>query len=168
MSLQKHTNLLGFKAKDSVTGLAGVITSVSFDLYGCIQAAITPPAKDGKYSNGKWFDVTRLCDVSESRVPLDPGFIGSHQKHINLLGLKAKDCVSGLEGVITSITFELNGIIQGLITPPAKDGGCKSNTWIEVDRFKMLSKKPVMKLPDYDKGYIAEGKKGAAEKPLPS
>ena len=34
--------LLGLKVKDKVTGFTGIITSVSFDLYGCIQVIITP------------------------------------------------------------------------------------------------------------------------------
>lgn len=49
------------KATDIVTGWKGVITTVSFDLYGCVQAVVTPPAEPGKeYRGGNWFDVNRL------------------------------------------------------------------------------------------------------------
>lgn len=57
---QKAIDLLGRKATDRISGIAGVITSVCFDLYGCIQAAITPQAQDGKYIQGTWFDLNRL------------------------------------------------------------------------------------------------------------
>ena len=67
MSVMKHVNLLGFKAKDVVTGFDGVITSVSFDLYGCIQILVTPRAKDeDDLKPGYWFDVSRLTVSSES------------------------------------------------------------------------------------------------------
>lgn len=54
--------LLGYRASDKVTGYSGVITSISFDLYGCVQGALTPPAPtDGKpLEFGQWFDIHRL------------------------------------------------------------------------------------------------------------
>ena len=39
---EQHFKLLGMKVKDKVTGYSGVVTSLSFDLYGCVQAVITP------------------------------------------------------------------------------------------------------------------------------
>ena len=66
-------DLLGYRAKDKVTGLEGVISSVCFDLYGCVQAALTPPAKDGQVPCGQWFDVQRL-EVSSTRVMSPPDF----------------------------------------------------------------------------------------------
>jgi hypothetical protein len=66
-------DLLGYRAKDKITGLEGVISSVCFDLYGCVQAAISPPAKDGSIPDGRWFDVQRL-EVSGDRVMSPPDF----------------------------------------------------------------------------------------------
>jgi hypothetical protein len=62
--------MLGLKARDRITGFAGVISSVTFDLYGCVQAIVTPPiGADGKTAEGHWFDLKRL-ETSE-RV-MDP------------------------------------------------------------------------------------------------
>lgn len=68
-------NLLGHKATDRVTGFSGVITSVCFDLYGCVQASITPPAKEDaeEIKFGHWFDVNRL-EVAEETVMPVPDF----------------------------------------------------------------------------------------------
>lgn len=66
-------DLLGYKATDKVTGFQGVISSVCFDLYGCVQAALTPLAKDGTVPDGRWFDVQRLV-VSTNRVMTPPDF----------------------------------------------------------------------------------------------
>lgn len=75
MSAQDHINYLGKKARDSVTGFEGVVTSVSFDLYGCIQAVLSPPlGKDGKMEDGRWFDIHRLEITDDKRVMPVPAF----------------------------------------------------------------------------------------------
>lgn len=55
---QQHLNLLGYHVRDLVTNYTGVVTSISFDLYGCIQAVVTP-AFDSTVEP-RWFDVNRL------------------------------------------------------------------------------------------------------------
>lgn len=53
--------MLGLQAKDKITGFEGVVSSIGFDLYGCVQAVLTPPVdKDGKPEGGHWIDVKRL------------------------------------------------------------------------------------------------------------
>jgi hypothetical protein len=70
-----HINILGLKAVDKVTGFSGIITTVSFDLYGCIQVIVTPPVNaSGDVTNGAWFDVTRLDIDYDSRVMDVPNF----------------------------------------------------------------------------------------------
>lgn len=73
---ERHINLLGYKAKDKVTGFSGTVDSVCFDLYGCIQISLKPGVdKDGKIPDGFWFDVTRLdIDVEGGRVVDFPNF----------------------------------------------------------------------------------------------
>lgn len=49
INLKKHLDLLGMRVEDRVTGFRGVVSSVGFDLYGCIQAIVNPGQdKDGK------------------------------------------------------------------------------------------------------------------------
>ena len=63
--------LLGCNVTDKVTGFEGVVTSIAYDLYGCIQAVVVPEAKDGKVSDGSWFDVNRLrlCSTGVMECP---------------------------------------------------------------------------------------------------
>lgn len=90
------------------------------------------------------------------------------EKHIDLLGKEVKDAVTGFSGVITSVSFDLFGCVQAVITPPVDEKGeIKNGSWFDVTRILILNTSPVMKLPDFSKGYIAEGKKGCAIKPLP-
>ena len=67
--MQKEMKLLGYKAKDKVTGFTGVITSISFDLYGCIQAAVSSGlTKEGKVGESYWMDTNRLQILSKAPV----------------------------------------------------------------------------------------------------
>lgn len=76
VEIKKHLDLLGLSVKDRVTEFEGVVTSISFDLYGCIQADVRPVGKtpEGKLIQGYWFDVNRLAILDESPVMDIPDF----------------------------------------------------------------------------------------------
>ncbi|MFT4095910.1 MAG: hypothetical protein QM651_02225 [Rhodoblastus sp.] len=66
--------LLGRKGEDKITGFKGVVTSVCFDLYGCVQLALNPPIDDkGVVPDGRWFDVNRIA-ISGEPVMHAPDF----------------------------------------------------------------------------------------------
>lgn len=88
-------------------------------------------------------------------------------KGMELLGLKVEDKVSGLKGVVTSISYDLYGCIQASITP--KSQGPKGEQemymiWYDISRLNVLSKKPVMKVPKFEKEDFEEI--GPAMKPM--
>lgn len=88
------------------------------------------------------------------------------QTHIDLLGMPCKDKVTGLTGVVTSIGFDLYGCVQAIVHPGLDDNGkLKDTLWFDVARLEITSDTPVMERPDFDQGYIAEGRKGPADKP---
>lgn len=73
--LQDHLKILGFKAKDVVTGFEGIISSISFDLYGCVQAVLTPPINCKIIpAEGRWFDTSRLKIIGVKPVMKIPNF----------------------------------------------------------------------------------------------
>lgn len=79
-NMEKHIDLLGMKVEDKVTGFKGVVSTIGFDLYGCVQAVVTPGMdKDEKLPEGKWFDVARLTVTSESPVMDRPNFESGKQ-----------------------------------------------------------------------------------------
>ena len=66
-----HMSLLGKRAKDKVTGMEGVVTSVCIDLYGCVQMALNPGIdKDGKARETSWYDSNRL-DVTQHKLVME-------------------------------------------------------------------------------------------------
>lgn len=75
MNITKHLSLLGFKVTDVVTEFKGVVTSVTFDLYGCVQVLVNPGiGEDGKTRESIWFDVVRLKIESSKPVIPPPNF----------------------------------------------------------------------------------------------
>jgi len=88
------------------------------------------------------------------------------KRYIDLLGRTAVDKITGFRGIITSLSFDLYGCIQAVITPGLKDGDIQTGHWFDVSRLK-VSNTRIMKPSDFDSGYIADGGKGPAEKPLP-
>lgn len=88
------------------------------------------------------------------------------KKHLDLLGLKVEDKVNGIVGIVTCVGFDLYGCVQAIVNPgKGKDGKLEESVWLDVSRLKILCETPVIPVPDYDYGPVAEGKKGPAEKP---
>lgn len=73
--MKQHLDLLGLPVRDKVTGFEGVVTSVSFDLYGCVQAIVTNGTctKEGQFDS-HWFDTKRLDATGSTRVMGVPSF----------------------------------------------------------------------------------------------
>ena len=76
-AVPEMVTLLGHSAKDKVTKLFGIITSVSFDLDGKVRVLIVPEGiyVGGSISSGNWVSITRLTELSISpRVSCDAVF----------------------------------------------------------------------------------------------
>lgn len=73
-SVEFYLDQLGREATDKVTGFNGIVTSIGFDLYGCIQAIVTPKSKkDGDLIDSRWFDIDRL-NIKGRPVMKNPSF----------------------------------------------------------------------------------------------
>lgn len=89
------------------------------------------------------------------------------KNHLNLLGMKVEDKVTGFKGVVASVSFDLYGCVQAIVNPGAdKDGKLMEQCWFDVARLTLVSDEPVMARPNFEFGPQAEGKQGPAEKPL--
>lgn len=79
--LKQYFDWLGKPVVDRVRGVKGIATSINFDLYGCIQVAISPRiGVDGKLPDQAWVDVQRLSadDNAEPVIPL-PDYLFAKQ-----------------------------------------------------------------------------------------
>lgn len=88
-------------------------------------------------------------------------------KGMDLIGLKVEDKVSGQKGVVTSIAYDLYGCIQASITPKNSESKREEmfvDTWYDISRLRVLSKKPVMEAPTFEEEDFEEH--GPAIKPM--
>lgn len=77
VDMKKHLDLLGHRVREKISGAEGVVTSVSFDLFGCVQAIVDSGfKKDGDERKAHWFDISRLerLDIDTPRVMEPPYF----------------------------------------------------------------------------------------------
>lgn len=73
--MQEYMDLLGRTVEEKVTGITGVVVSISFDLNGCVQAVVKQRVnKDGKVPESSWHDVKRLVVEPGDRVMEAPNF----------------------------------------------------------------------------------------------
>lgn len=76
--IKDHMDLLGFKVTDTVTGFTGVVTSVAFDLAGCVQAIVVPAVgENGKAPEALWLDTKRLKPIGKKPVMAPHDFDGT-------------------------------------------------------------------------------------------
>lgn len=67
---------LGLRVGDKLTTFTGIISSISFDVSGCIQGYVRPEeCKDGKMAEGYWLDLNRLEILSPNQI-IKPCFHG--------------------------------------------------------------------------------------------
>jgi hypothetical protein len=90
----------------------------------------------------------------------------TYKNHIELLGFRATDKITGFCGVIDSICFDLYGCVQASLRPPIdKNGKLPEPFWFDVTRLEINHDRRIVDFPDFYQGYIADGKKGPADKP---
>lgn len=92
------------------------------------------------------------------------------KRHLELLGMRVEDRVTGFHGVITSICFDLYGCVQATVHPGRdRDGKLQESVWLDVNRLRILDTDPVMEQPEFDWSpeVIASGGKGPADRPKP-
>lgn len=74
--IEEHLKLLGTTMQDVVTGIKGMVDSVCFDAYGCVQASLREPVKkDGTLAPGSWFDIKRLKPSGKRIMAAPPHFL---------------------------------------------------------------------------------------------
>lgn len=91
--------------------------------------------------------------------------MATYERHINLLGYRATDKVTGFSGTIDSVCFDLYGCIQCSLRPQIdKDGKIPDGHWFDVTRLTIDTDDRVVDMPNFYEGYVAEGRKGPADK----
>jgi hypothetical protein len=88
------------------------------------------------------------------------------KEHLDLLGLKVEDKVTGFNGTVTYVCFDLYGCVQALINPGMDENKLlRDSTWFDTNRIKVLDKTPVMERPNLQWNESID-EKGPEKKPF--
>lgn len=167
MKAYTHLNWLGQSVREKVTGIEGFVLAVSFDLYGCVQAEVKPVGtkSDGKPWDSAWYDVSRLKEGSHLSVDVDTPSVETLRSHLQVLGKRTLDRISGVECVIDGVYVTVSPrILYGANYGTNDKGESLGSFWLEVCNA-IVSDEVVMDCPNYEFGVTAEGKQGSAERP---
>jgi hypothetical protein len=88
MVVQQSVDFLGKQVKDKISGRKGIVTSVCFDLYGCIQVVINEQRKDkdDKDITFGWIDINRLKIIKDKKIMDCPDFNNKYSSINNVPG----------------------------------------------------------------------------------
>lgn len=59
------------------------------------------------------------------------------------LGDRARDIITGFEGIVTGHCTYITGCDQVLLAPPSKDGDFKESHWFDADRCSVVQSEAV-------------------------
>ena len=65
-------------------------------------------------------------------------------------GQKAKDKITGFEGILTGKCNYITGCSQWLVSPPVKDGDFKEAKWIDEQRLEVIEGAEILVLDNGD------------------
>lgn len=116
--LKERHPMLGYEATDKITGLEGVITAKALFLYGPTRYELLPTKlQDKRPADSVWLDEGRIEQGKKRVIEVPPVPITVQ------LGDKAKDTLTGFEGIVSGVFVFANGCVRVEITPKAlKDG----------------------------------------------
>lgn len=81
----------------------------------------------------------------------------SVKKHLKLRGSKVKDNVTGVEGIVDFVSFDLYGCIQARINPGLdKDKNQRGCDWLDVSRLTIINKRAVLPVDTSDIEVVEE------------
>lgn len=135
----------GDLARDLVTGFEGVIVTRSTWLHGCDRLTIQPNklGSDDKPIGEETFDEDRIEIIQKGMVPSRI----ANRDHLYPIGAKAKDTVSGFDGIITGLAVGISGRVTVVIEPTKldKDGKSFPCEAFDATRVEVIVEQPVPK-----------------------
>jgi len=72
-------------------------------------------------------------------------------KDLELLGWKARDVVNGAEGIVVSVSFDLNGCVMAFIDRGyGSDGKKLDSLWTDTKRVEKIGDGPALSQPTFE------------------
>lgn len=111
---------LGVIARDKLTGFEGVVIAHSKHMNNCDRFTLQPQGLvEGKSPDPYGFDAPNIEYVKESGATVMSPSISK----IAPPGVIGKDRLTGVEGIVTSVTTFSNGCVRGILQPKGIHNG---------------------------------------------
>lgn len=137
--------ILGRDVRDRISGFTGIAETRVDYITGCAQYCVTPRAKDNKCQMPGYFDEGRLEVIGKGIVDEISSFPEVLPKGPPF-GYKARDVVTGYEGVVVAALVEITNVWQlGLAPTIDKDGKLGDTVYFNHQRIETLEEIVVSK-----------------------
>lgn len=133
-ALPKSKVGLGVEARDVISGVTGVVTSILFKLSGSIMLGLQPKGDGEKMPEAWTIDEQIVEPVDGGRtIPiLDAG------APLVALGHKVVDRLSAFKGTVTGIVIHVNGCVSVIVTSPKLNSeGATIEEYFDQKRLKI-------------------------------
>lgn len=71
-------------------------------------------------------------------------------EYFKMLGHKVRSLITGEEGIVVSVSFDLNGCVQACVNLGFdKEGKRRESAWHDTKSLEILAGPPVYKQPDF-------------------
>jgi hypothetical protein len=117
-----HTDYLGWKVKDNLTGLVGIVNSIIERMEGT-QIDVQPKGDGTKVETG-WYMDPHTCSKQGYKRAIEPQTAIANVANV---GDEAEDTVTGFKGTVTESILYLNGCRKYTIVGKAKVKGEEEN-----------------------------------------
>lgn len=156
---------LGFLAKDKVTGVKGHIVGFTQSMYSSDQFTIQPVAEeDNKLVDAIIGDVVQTSYLSNTNGDFAPELHvtePSYEGDVSL-GDKVRDELTGFKGIVTNITYHVNGcVICGVVPkqPSDRKAALPGTNYISILRLQVVEPEKVQYSPKESGGPVERASK---------
>jgi heat shock protein HspQ len=140
---------LGDTARDTISGYEGVVTAIADHLTGCTRVEISQ--SESQIASSEWFYAEQLTTDVED---LERDFTHDVVTDTDLqLGQRVRDSVTGYEGHIITITYELFNCPRVLVQTGGED---KETEGFDRPRIEALGDGVVDQFSDSDDNDVGE------------
>lgn len=131
---------LGAEVTDKISGFHGVVTGLAEHISGCDRIGVKPLGEQGSARVDEEFFYPCELDVVETETEFSDAADDAITSSPVSLGDIVRDQISGVEGTVTTQTFELFNCPRVAISPADTDNANEQleRVWVDVPRVEIV------------------------------
>lgn len=127
---------LGEQVRDRISGFEGVVAAISHHLTGCTRIGVDPMGKDNTTRRGdtEFFFEAQLETMGDSFTVSDEPVRSVDFE----MGETVRDTVTNVEGVVSTVTFNLMNCPRVAIQPVDDATEALDREWVDAPRIEVV------------------------------